>query len=65
LVTNLLEGINGALLAYGQTSSGKTYSMFGPSHTKPQVHLFVRITRYRNTCPCIPGCRYTHICAHT
>jgi len=36
-VTNLLEGINGALLAYGQTSSGKTHSMFGPSAIKPQV----------------------------
>ena len=26
----LPHGLNGAILAYGQTSSGKTYSMLGP-----------------------------------
>ena len=26
----VLEGFNGTVLAYGQTSSGKTYTMMGP-----------------------------------
>ncbi|GBG31451.1 Kinesin-related protein 5 [Hondaea fermentalgiana] len=30
LVDNVLEGINGCLLAYGQTGAGKTFTTFGP-----------------------------------
>lgn len=30
VVAGLPQGLNGAILAYGQTSSGKTYSMLGP-----------------------------------
>jgi len=31
LVTDLMNGVNGALVLYGQTSSGKTHTMFGPT----------------------------------
>lgn len=30
-----LEGINGTIFAYGQTSSGKTYTCIGPNCTDP------------------------------
>jgi len=30
VVSDVLNGYNGTILAYGQTSSGKTYSMYGP-----------------------------------
>lgn len=30
LVSDALNGLNGALIVYGQTSSGKTHTMFGP-----------------------------------
>ena len=29
LVESVLEGYNGTIFAYGQTNSGKTYTMFG------------------------------------
>ncbi len=29
IVQNCCDGLNGCILAYGQTSSGKTYSMLG------------------------------------
>lgn len=32
-VKSVLEGFNGTILAYGQTSSGKTYTMVGPDIT--------------------------------
>lgn len=31
VVTSLFDGFNGTIFAYGQTSSGKTYTMQGPS----------------------------------
>ena len=31
LVTRLMEGYNGTVLAYGETGSGKTYTMSGAS----------------------------------
>eukprot|EP01083_Nonionella_stella_P153615 493862_1 len=30
VVTDALNGVNGCIIAYGQTGAGKTYSMFGP-----------------------------------
>lgn len=30
IVESVLEGFNGTVLAYGQTSSGKTFTMTGP-----------------------------------
>ncbi|CAJ1332697.1 unnamed protein product [Effrenium voratum] len=32
VVSDVLNGYNGTILAYGQTFSGKTYSMFGPEN---------------------------------
>ena len=32
----MLEGFNGTVLAYGQTSSGKTHTMQGPSIEDPE-----------------------------
>src|SRR5260221_13033989 len=34
IVAGFLEGYNGTILAYGQTNSGKTYTMFGPELLK-------------------------------
>ncbi|CAG9323451.1 unnamed protein product [Blepharisma stoltei] len=35
VVESVLEGFNGTILAYGQTSSGKTFTMSGPSLDDP------------------------------
>lgn len=37
VVKHVLEGFNGCVLTYGQTASGKTYSMLGPDGGSPQV----------------------------
>jgi hypothetical protein len=31
IIDSVLEGFNGTIFAYGQTSSGKTHTMTGPS----------------------------------
>ena len=31
IVDSVMEGFNGTVFAYGQTSSGKTHTMLGPS----------------------------------
>lgn len=31
IINSVLEGFNGSIMAYGQTSSGKTHTMLGPS----------------------------------
>lgn len=31
VIESVLEGFNGTIMAYGQTSSGKTHTMLGPS----------------------------------
>eukprot|EP00397_Hematodinium_sp_SG-2012_P005918 GEMP01005943.1.p1 GENE.GEMP01005943.1~~GEMP01005943.1.p1 ORF type:complete len:1118 (+),score=284.36 GEMP01005943.1:77-3430(+) len=38
MIHNLLDGVHGCIMAYGPTSSGKTYSIFG-AHNMPGVHL--------------------------
>ena len=37
IVESVLEGFNGTVLTYGQTSSGKTHTMTGPSIDDPQL----------------------------
>lgn len=39
VVVDVLNGYNGTVLAYGQTSSGKTYSMYGESATENVLEL--------------------------
>lgn len=36
IIESVLEGFNGTVLAYGQTSSGKTHTMVGPSIEDPK-----------------------------
>mmetsp|Transcript_14462 Transcript_14462/g.14520 ORF Transcript_14462/g.14520 Transcript_14462/m.14520 type:complete len:589 (+) Transcript_14462:2-1768(+) len=36
LVESILEGYNCAILAYGQTGAGKTYSLLGPGYDHPE-----------------------------
>lgn len=36
IIESVLEGFNGTVLAYGQTSSGKTHTMVGPNIEDPQ-----------------------------
>ena len=44
ILDNALSGYNVSLLAYGQTSSGKTYSMMGQSdHNSPTAGLIPRV----------------------
>lgn len=38
VIDDVLDGYNGTIFAYGQTSSGKTHSMFGPSRTEAKLH---------------------------
>merc|ERR1712224_586182 len=39
IVKGALEGYNGTIFAYGQTSSGKTYTLMGDPATNPGVSL--------------------------
>jgi len=48
IVDSVFDGINGSIMAYGQTGAGKTYSMFGESENAgivPRVvsHVFAHI----------------------
>ena len=36
IIESVLEGFNGTVLAYGQTSSGKTHTMVGPNIEDPE-----------------------------
>eukprot|EP01042_Synura_sphagnicola_P036532 gene36532-biopygen8865 len=42
LVSDVIEGTNVAVIAYGQTSSGKSYTMFGPSDDPGLIPRTVR-----------------------
>lgn len=42
LVRSLVDGINGAMLAYGQTGAGKTHTMFGPGGDYRQRGIIAR-----------------------
>eukprot|EP01116_Phalansterium_solitarium_P019536 TRINITY_DN5499_c0_g1_i2.p1 TRINITY_DN5499_c0_g1~~TRINITY_DN5499_c0_g1_i2.p1 ORF type:complete len:723 (-),score=120.34 TRINITY_DN5499_c0_g1_i2:170-2338(-) len=37
VITAVLSGVNGAVVAYGQTGAGKTYTMQGPGFDDPRV----------------------------
>ena len=37
IIDSVLEGFNGTIFAYGQTSSGKSHTMTGPSITNPEM----------------------------
>lgn len=48
VIQDLFQGFNMCLLAYGQTSSGKTYTMMGKQHDEGLIPLIVRdILRYK------------------
>ena len=55
LVNSVLDGINGTIFAYGQTSSGKTFTMTGDSDAKfpgllplSALHIFKTISETSN-----------------
>lgn len=37
IIDSVLEGFNGTVLTYGQTSSGKTHTMQGPDIYDPEL----------------------------
>lgn len=43
LVDSVFEGFNGTVFAYGQTSSGKTYTMLGPSISDQTAGIIPRV----------------------
>ncbi|XP_052004747.1 kinesin heavy chain-like isoform X2 [Xyrauchen texanus] len=45
IVKDVLEGYNGTIFAYGQTSSGKTHTMEGQLHNPQQMGIIPRITQ--------------------
>uniref|UniRef100_A0A3B3RKH6 Kinesin-like protein n=2 Tax=Paramormyrops kingsleyae TaxID=1676925 RepID=A0A3B3RKH6_9TELE len=45
IVKDVLEGYNGTIFAYGQTSSGKTHTMEGKLHDLGQMGIIPRIAR--------------------
>eukprot|EP00920_Eleutheroschizon_duboscqi_P005161 GHVT01011907.1.p1 GENE.GHVT01011907.1~~GHVT01011907.1.p1 ORF type:complete len:912 (-),score=100.07 GHVT01011907.1:2269-5004(-) len=46
VVTAALQGINGAIIAYGQTGAGKTYTMQGNENSRSQRGLIPRTLSY-------------------
>jgi centromeric protein E len=42
IVEAAINGINGTIFAYGQTSSGKTYTMMGTPHAPGIIPLAVK-----------------------
>ncbi len=45
VLTNVLEGYSGTIFAYGQTSSGKTYTMEGILNDEKDMGIIPRINR--------------------
>ena len=46
IIDSVLEGFNGTVFAYGQTSSGKTHTMFGPENaTVESLGIIPRMIR--------------------
>ena len=45
VVDDVLKGYNGTIFAYGQTSSGKTYTMEGVLKNKEKMGIIPRITK--------------------
>ncbi|EFO63996.1 Kinesin-6 like protein [Giardia lamblia P15] len=46
VIQRVLLGFNGALLAYGATFSGKTYTISGPHYSSPECGLIPRTINY-------------------
>lgn len=46
VIQRVLLGFNGALLAYGATFSGKTYTISGPHYSSPDCGLIPRTIKY-------------------
>jgi kinesin family protein 5 len=44
-ITDILDGFNGTIFAYGQTSSGKTHTMFGEMHSEDLKGIIPRSTQ--------------------
>ncbi|KAK2964361.1 putative Kinesin heavy chain [Blattamonas nauphoetae] len=70
VVEDVLEGVNGTILAYGQTSSGKTFSMMGPDDITEDTagiiprminHLFQTITEKSENCEFMVRVSYVEI----
>lgn len=47
VVDSVLEGFNGTIFAYGQTSSGKTFTMEGPAVEGEMAGVIPRMVRER------------------
>ena len=45
-INDILNGFNGTIFAYGQTSSGKTHTMFGEMHNDELKGIIPRATRH-------------------
>ena len=43
IVSSAVGGLNGTIFAYGQTSSGKTFTMLGGGNCEPDVHGIVQM----------------------
>ena len=51
ILANILDGFNGTILAYGQTSSGKTHTMQGYDINDKEIKgLIPRMVRYITKC---------------
>ena len=47
IVASVMEGFNGSILAYGQTSSGKTHTMMGPDMSNQEERgVIPRMVQY-------------------
>jgi len=44
MINDVLQGYNGTIFAYGQTSSGKTFTMFGDIHNEELKGIIPRAT---------------------
>jgi len=51
-IKDALDGVNVTVLAYGQTSSGKTYTMQGSKQEPGIIGMVVIYLIYRPLCPC-------------
>lgn len=45
MVQSVLDGYNGTILAYGQTGTGKTYTLFGDQNVGPKALIPLCISK--------------------
>ena len=60
LITRVLDGYNGTILAYGQTGAGKTHTMTGPSSNFTLRGIVPRAIAQVHTYPCTKLVNYMH-----